>query len=92
MQGRTRCVGVAVVAPDATVWTSALPPGTAAQKDELIAFTQALKPPKSKTANIYMDRRYAFSTAHVHGLIYKERELLMVGEKPIKNKNRFWSY
>lgn len=90
MQGRTRCVGVAVVAPDTSAWTSVLPPGSAAQKAELIAFTQALKLAKSKTAN--MDRQYAFSMAHVRGLIYKERELLKVGGKPIKNKNRFRSY
>lgn len=83
---------MAVVAPDATVWTSALPPGTAAQKAELTAFSQALKLAKSKIAHIYMGRRYAFSTAHVHGLIYKERGLLMVEGKTIKNKNRFWPY
>lgn len=56
MQGRTRGVGMMVVAPDATVWAPALPPGTSAQKADLIAFTQALKLAKRKIANIYMGR------------------------------------
>jgi hypothetical protein len=36
--------------------------------------------------NIYTDSKCAFATLHVHGAIYKERELLTVGEKEIKSK------
>lgn len=41
MQGRTRCAGVEVVAPDSTMWALALPPRTLPQQAELIALTQA---------------------------------------------------
>ena len=33
-----------------------------------------------------MDSRYAFATAHVHGVLYKERGLLTSEGKEIKNK------
>lgn len=33
-----------------------------------------------------MDSLYAFATAHVHGAIYQERELLTVEGQTIKNK------
>jgi hypothetical protein len=36
--------------------------------------------------NIYTDSKYAFTTLHVHGAIYKERGLLTTGGKEIKNK------
>lgn len=71
MQGRTRCTGVEVVAPDSTMWALALPPRTSPQQAELIALTQALKLSKGKIANIYTDSQYAFPTTHVHGLIYE---------------------
>lgn len=76
VDGRTRSV----------VWASALPPGTSTQRAELIALTQALRAAKGKRVNIYMDSRYAFATAHVHGEIYKRRGLLTSTGKDIKNK------
>jgi ribonuclease HI len=36
--------------------------------------------------NIYTDSKYAFATLHMHGAIYKERELLTARGKEIKNK------
>lgn len=54
---------------ETVVWASTLPEGTSAQKAELIALTQALRLAERKI-NIYMDSRYAFATAHVHGAIY----------------------
>ena len=69
------------------IWASALPPGTYAQRAELIALTQALKKAEGKKANIYTDSRYAFATAHVHGEIYWRRGLLTSKGKEIKNKN-----
>jgi ribonuclease HI len=47
---------------------------------------QALQYAKGKQLNIYTDSKYAFTTLHVHGAIYRERGLLMAGEKEIKNK------
>ena len=69
------------------VWASALPPGTSAQRAELITLTQSLKKAECKKANIYTDSRYAFATAHVHGEIYQRRGLLTSEGKEIKNKN-----
>ena len=69
------------------VWASTLPPGTSAQRAELIALTQALKKAEGKKANIYTDSRYAFATAHVHGEIYRRRGLLTSEGKEIKNKS-----
>ena len=82
-----RKAGAAVVDGTEVVWASALPPGTSAQRAELIALTQALKKAEGKKANIYTDSRYAFATAHVHGEIYRRRGLLTSEGKEIKNKN-----
>lgn len=81
-----RYVGVAVVTETETVWASALPKETLAQKAKLIAPTEALKLGKNKKINVYMDSRYVFATAHVHGAIYQERGLLTAEGKTIKNK------
>ena len=39
-----------------------------------------------KKINIYMDRKYAFATVHVHKAIFQERGLLIPERKEIKNK------
>ena len=70
-----------------TIWVAPLPLGTSAQKAELITLTQALPLGKGKKVNIYMDSRYAFATAHVHGAIYQQRGLLTLEGKEIKNKS-----
>ena len=62
-----------------------MPPGTSAQKAELIAVTQALERAKGKKITIYTDSRCAFGTAHIQGPIYKERGLLTAEGKEIKN-------
>jgi hypothetical protein len=36
------------------------------------------------TVNIYADSKYAFTTIHVHGVLYKERGLINQGGKNIK--------
>lgn len=41
---------------------------------------------EGKKINIYIDSRYAFATAHVHGAIYQQRGLLTSGGKEIKHK------
>ena len=63
------------------------PPGTSAQRDELIALSQALIMGKGLMVSIYMDSQYAFATAHIHGVIYQERGLLTAEGKSIKNKD-----
>lgn len=66
----TRRAGAAVVDGHNTIWAQSLPPGTSTQKAELIALTKALELSKGKKANIYIDSRYAFATAHTHKNIY----------------------
>jgi ribonuclease HI len=41
---------------------------------------------EGKKINIYMDSRYAFATAHVHGAAYQQQGLLTSREKEIKHK------
>ena len=67
------------------IWAEALPPGTSAQKAELIAVIQALERARGRTVTIYTDSRYAFGTAHIQGPVYKERGLLTAEGKEIKN-------
>ena len=67
------------------IWAEALAPGTSAQKAELIAVIQALERARGRRVTIYTDSRYAFSTVHLQGPIYKERGLLMAEGREIKN-------
>lgn len=71
-------------APDSILEVSAPPPGTSAHKAKLITMTQALKLAKGKIVNIYTDSPYTLSTAHVYGLICKEKGLLKVEGMTIK--------
>ena len=64
----------------------ALPPGTSAQRAELIALTKALQLGKDKKLNVVTDSQYTFATAHIHGAVYRERGLLTAKGKTIKNK------
>jgi ribonuclease HI len=85
-QDGARRAGAAVVDQEGnTVWSSALPPGTSAQKAELIALAEALERAKGKQVNIYTDSRYAFGTIHVHGAIYRERGFRTAEGKHLKN-------
>lgn len=86
-----RMAGAAVVEGKKTICISKLPEGMSAQKAELIALTQALRLAEGKVINIYMESRYAFATAHVHGVIYRQRGLLTSAGKDIKNKEEILS-
>ncbi|XP_073648710.1 serine hydrolase RBBP9 isoform X3 [Tursiops truncatus] len=86
VQQGQRYAGAAVTSETEVIWAETLPPGTSAQKAELIALTQALKMSKGQKATIYTDSRYAFATAHIHGAIYRERGPLTAEGKGIKNK------
>ena len=81
-----RYAGAAITTETQIVWPEAPPPGTSAQRAELIALTKALQLGKDKKLNIITDSRYAFATAHIHGAIYRERGLLTAKGKTIKNK------
>lgn len=81
-----RYAGAAVTSETEVIWAEPLPPGTSAQKAELIVLTQALTLGAEKKLMVYTDSRYTFATAHIHGAIYRERGLLTAEEKEIKNK------
>ncbi|VFV39610.1 pol_fenv1 ame: full=pol polyprotein contains:, partial [Lynx pardinus] len=82
-----RYAGAAVTSETEVIWAEALPPGTSAQRAELIALTQALKMGRDRKVTVYTDSRYAFATAHIHGAIYRERRLLTAEGKDIKNRD-----
>ncbi|XP_048193187.1 uncharacterized protein LOC125344948 [Perognathus longimembris pacificus] len=81
-----RKAGAAITTETEVIWARTLPPGTSAQRAELIALTQALKMACGKRLNVYTDSRYAFATAHIHGEIYSRRGLLTSEGKEVKNK------
>ena len=67
---------------------SSLPSHWSPQQAELYALIQALQLSKGKKTNIYTESRYAFATLHVHGALYKERDLLIANGKDIKTKKK----
>lgn len=86
IQEETRYEGLAIETVSGTVWVTALPSGTSAQKAELIALTKVLQLGKDRTINIYMDSCYAFAMAYAHRANQRERGLLTTEGKTIKNK------
>ncbi|XP_027725284.1 uncharacterized protein LOC114048516, partial [Vombatus ursinus] len=88
VQEGIRRAGAAVVTPVETLWDTALPPGTSAQRAELIALTQALRLSAGRRVNIYTDSRYAFATVHIHGYVYLQRGLLTSAGREIRNKSQ----
>ncbi|KAF6278122.1 hypothetical protein mRhiFer1_009406 [Rhinolophus ferrumequinum] len=75
-----------VTTTDEVLQAGALPSGWSAQWSEPWALIRALTLSEGRKVNIYTDSRYAFATVHVHGAIYKERGLLTMEGKTIKNK------
>lgn len=63
----------------------ALPPGSSAQRAEIIALTRALLLTEGKGVNIYTNSRYAFSMLHADREIWKEREHLICHNTGIKH-------
>ena len=51
----------------------ALPPGTSAQKPELIASTRTLELLQKKTVNVYTNSKYTFLILYAHGSIWKAK-------------------
>lgn len=68
--------GYAIVTLTKTIEAQALPPGTSAQKAELIALIRALQLAGGQSVNIYTDSKYSFLSLHAHGALYKEKRLL----------------
>lgn len=62
-----RFAGAALTTRTGVLWAQPLGHGTSVQRAELIALTQALQWAKGKSANIYTESKYAFTTAHIHG-------------------------
>ena len=90
VEGKQRA-GAAVVDGKSVTRSSSFPEGMSAQKAELIPLTQALRLAEGKAINIYMDSRYAFATAHVHGAIYRQCGLLTSAGRDIKNREEILS-
>ncbi|KAF6372030.1 hypothetical protein mRhiFer1_009769 [Rhinolophus ferrumequinum] len=81
-----RHAGYAVTTTDAVLEEGALTSGWLAQWAEPWALKRALTLAEGRKVNIYTNSQYAFATVHIHGAIYKERGLLTVEGKTIKNK------
>ncbi|XP_040974405.1 uncharacterized protein LOC115353618 isoform X2 [Aquila chrysaetos chrysaetos] len=80
-----RKAGYAITTTQQVIESQLLPPGTSAQKAEIIALTQALELAKGKRINIWTDSKYAFGVVHAHGAIWKERGLLTAQGKQVKH-------
>lgn len=63
--------------------TQVLVPGTSKRKAKLTAPTRALVLSQGKKVNIYLDSKYASMVVHIHGAIWKERGLLILGNMNI---------
>jgi ribonuclease HI len=86
VQNGVRRTGAAVVNQEgSTIWSSALPPRTSAQRAELVALAEALERAEGKQVNIYTNSRYAFGTIHIHGAIYHKRGFRTAEGKSLKN-------
>jgi ribonuclease HI len=72
----THFAGDAMVTLDSVIEVRPLPVRTSVQKAELVALTWALQHPAGMGVNIYTDSKYAFTTIHVHGALYKDRGLI----------------
>jgi hypothetical protein len=80
----THFVRYAVVSLDAVTEACPLSAGTSAQKAKLIAHMWALQLTAGVQVNIYTHSKYAFTTIHVHGALYKEKGLINLGRKNVK--------
>ena len=77
MDKGSRKAGYAVVILEGVVEVEALPPGTTAQKAELITLMRVLELSQEKSMDVYTGSRYVFLILHAHGSIWKEKELLI---------------
>ncbi|XP_050843787.1 uncharacterized protein LOC127061225 [Serinus canaria] len=85
VENGTRYAGYSVVSTTQVIEAKALPPGTSAQKAEVIGLTRALVLSAGKKVNIWTDSKYAFGVVHIHGALWKERGLLSAQGTMIKH-------
>lgn len=85
MQDGRRYAQVAVTTEEEVLWAKSMPTETATKLVELRALTKALELGKEYKVNIYSNQ-CAFALVHMHGSIYKERGLITMEKKNIKNK------
>jgi ribonuclease HI len=78
--------GYVVVTLDSVIEALSLLVGSSAQKAELVTLIWALQLMAGVHVNIYTDSKYAFTTIHIHGALYKKRGLINLGGKSIKYK------
>ena len=85
-----RLAGYSVVTLNSVIEVEPLPKGTSAQKAELIGLTRALQLAAGIHVNIYTDSKYAFTTLHIHGTLYKDKDIINSGGKDIwKSSNSY---
>jgi hypothetical protein len=84
VQDSTHFARYALVTLDLVIEAHPLPVGISAQKAELNALTWVLQLAVGVWVNIYMDSKYALTSIHVHGALYKERGLINSGGKSAK--------
>jgi hypothetical protein len=77
----THFASYAVVTLDSVIEACPLLVGTSAQKAESVSLTWMLQLTAGAWVNSYTDSKYAFTTIHVHGSLYKERDSLTQEEK-----------
>lgn len=80
-----RKAGYAVITHQEILEAEALPPGTSAQKAELVAIRRALHLGAKKKVTIYTDSEYIFSVMHVYGAMWKKKGQLTSGRKKIEH-------
>ena len=83
MENKKKMTGYAVVSDSEVEEGEELPQGWSV---ELWALIRDLELSWEQRVNTYTDLRYAFTTLHVHGALYKERGLLTAGGKGIKTQ------
>lgn len=83
VEGEIKRARYTIVSLQQTIEASPLPPGTSAQKVEMIALTYALELDKDLGVHIYKDSSYAFLVLHAHTAIWKEQKLLTARNFPI---------
>lgn len=76
VENGTRYAGYAATTSKVVIEANSLPPGTSAQRAEIVALTRALELSEGKNVNIWTDSKYAFGVVHVHGALWKERGML----------------
>jgi ribonuclease HI len=90
-QDGTCFAGCAVVTMDSVIEAHLVLVGSSEQKAELVTLIQALQLTAGVKVNIYTDSKYAFTTIHVHGPLYKEKRSIKSGKDILKLLDAVWA-